>query len=92
MVRSPNMFVTTATLSPAEVAATISAEQLFTVPGLQVGDTVIVNKPTLQAGLGICASRVTADAQLGITFGNFTAATPITPTASEVYRIVVFRP
>ena len=77
------------TLSPASVAANTSAEELFSVPGLQLSDVVAcVIKPTAQAGLGIVGWRVSAVNQLGITFGNFTAA-PIVPTATEVYKIVV---
>jgi hypothetical protein len=79
-----------ATLSPASVAANTSAEQTFTVPGLTVGGVVYVNKPTAQAGLGIVGARISAANTLAINFGNFTAS-PIVPTASEVYNIVSVR-
>ena len=79
------------TLSPASVANATSAEQTFTVQGLQVGDVVAVTKPTTQAGLGIVNSRVSAANTLAIAFANTTAAT-ITPTASEVYTIELNRP
>lgn len=88
---SSNAFKFTATLSPAIVAANTSAEQLFTVTGIAVGDVVYVNKPTAQAGLGIVGFRVSAANQVGITFGNFTAA-GITPTAAESYSFGVIRP
>ena len=76
----------TATLSPASVAANNTAEQTFTVTGLAVGDVVFVNKPTSQAGLGIAGVRVSAANTLAITFINATAS-PIVPTASEVYQV-----
>lgn len=77
-----------ATLSPAAVPANTTAEQLFTITGgLPAGQLVIVNKPTAQAGLDIVGCRITSTGQLGITFGNFTAS-PITPTASEVYAVL----
>lgn len=79
-----------ATLSPAQVNTVTAPEQTFTVPGLQVGDFVQVQKPTAQAGLGIVGSRVTAANTLGITFVNPTAGN-ITPTAGEVYLIKVTR-
>lgn len=81
------------TLSPASVAANTSAEQTFNQPGvgLLVGDFVDVNKPTAQAGLGIVGMRVSATDTVAITFGNFTAS-PIVPTASQVYTIFVARP
>lgn len=79
----------TATLSPALVAANTTAEQLFTVTGVNVSDVVVVNKPTAQAGLGIVGVRASAANQVGITFSNNTAA-GITPTASEVYSFLVF--
>lgn len=81
-----------ATLSPASVAANTSAEQTFTVAGVAVGDMVSgVNKPTTQAGLGIVGMRVSAANTIAITFGNFTAS-PIVPTASEVYVLQIVRP
>jgi len=82
--------VISVTLSPALVGLSTSAEQTFTVNGLQVGDFVSVNKPTAQAGLGIAGARVSAANTLAITFGNFTAA-DITPTASQVYLVLVGR-
>lgn len=82
--------VISVTLSPVEVAANTSAEQTFTVNGLLPGDHVAINKPTAQAGLGIVGMRVSAANTLAITFGNFTAS-PITPTASQVYSILLSR-
>ncbi|HUN80998.1 MAG TPA: hypothetical protein VMV81_05745 [Phycisphaerae bacterium] len=78
------------TLSPTSVPNATTAEQTFTVNGLQLGDNVSVNKPTTQAGLFIANSRVSAANTLAIAFGNVTSAT-ITPTASESYSIVVTR-
>ncbi|MFZ2287615.1 MAG: hypothetical protein WAV93_11570 [Bacteroidales bacterium] len=78
------------TLSPAEILANTSAEQTFIVNGLQAGDHVVVNKPTAQAGLDIANVRAGTNA-LYVTFGNFTAA-GITPTAAEVYSVLVSRP
>jgi len=79
----------TLTLSPASVANATSAEQTFTFTGLLATDYVSVNKPTAQAGLGIVGTRAGAGF-VGITFMNTTAAT-ITPTASEVYVVLVTR-
>ena len=81
----------TVTLSPAFVAPTTCAEQLFTVTGVKVGDVVNVNKPTAQAGLAIGGSRASAANQIGITFINPTAGA-IVPTASEVYKVEVYTP
>lgn len=77
-------------LSPASVAANTTAEQTFTVSGLTLGGVVFVNKPTAQAGLGIVGARVSANNQIAITFSNNTAS-PIVPTAAEVYNIGVIR-
>jgi hypothetical protein len=84
-------FVLAVTLSPAVVPPNITAEQAFTVNGLNVGDFIEVNKPTVQAGLAIINSRVSAANTLQIGFGNLTSAT-ITPTASEIYSVAVTRP
>lgn len=81
------------TISPVSVAANTSAEQTFSTTGIGLlsTDLIVVQKPTAQAGLGIVGSRPTATAdQLAITFGNFTAS-PIVPTASESYTILVMR-
>lgn len=89
-MREDRYGVVRATLTPAQVAANTTAEQTFTVNGLKVGDVVAVNKPTSQAGLGLAGVRVSAADTLAITFINATG-TPITPTASEVYLVYVFR-
>lgn len=78
-------------LSPAAVGANTTAEQTFTVSGIQVGDEINVSKPTTQAGLGIVNNRVTAANTIGITFSNNTGG-GITPTAGEIYVIAVNRP
>ena len=83
--------VVRATLSPALVAINTTAQQTFTVPGVQVGDVIVnVEKPTHQAGLGVVGARVTAANTVGITFSNNTGST-ITPTASEAYDFVIAR-
>lgn len=80
----------TATLTPAQVAANTTAEQTFAVTGVATGDAVSVSKPTAQAGLGIVGCRVSATNQVAITFSNNTAS-PITPTAGQVYTFGVIR-
>lgn len=81
----------TSSQSPASVAANTTAEQNLAVTGLQATDVVIgVSKPTAQAGLGIVGWRTISAGHLGLTFSNNTAS-PITPTASETYTIVVAR-
>ena len=85
-----NSWLLAVTLSPVSVAANTTAEQAFTVAGLQVGDFVDVNKPSVQAGLGIVNSRVSAANTLQIGFVNATGS-PITPTAAETYALNVTR-
>lgn len=84
------MYHKSITISPVAVAANTTAEQTFAVPGVAVGDFVDVNKPTAQAGLGIVGVRVSSAGNIGITFAN-TTASPITPTASEVYQVFGIR-
>lgn len=82
----------TPTLSPALIVLNTTAEQTFTVSGLVLNTDVVlsVSKPTAQAGLGIVGWRISADNTLAITFSNNTGAS-ITPTASQVYSVVVYR-
>lgn len=77
-------------LVPVAVAQATTAEQTFTVNGLQVGDFVTVNKPTAQAGLGIVGARVSAANTLAINYCNVPGGGNITPT-TETYMIMVSR-
>lgn len=78
---------TSITISPTQVAANTSNEQIFAVAGVRVGQMVAVNKPTHQAGMAIGNCRVSSDGFIAITFMNMTAS-PITPTASEAYLVL----
>lgn len=81
--------VYTPALSPTAVNANTTTEKTFTVTGLAADDVILsVTKPTAQAGLGIVGYRVSAANQLAITFSNNTGS-PITPTAGQVYTIIV---
>ncbi len=87
---STPIHVYTQALDVASVAAATSAEQTFTISGLETTDTVInLVKPSLSAGLGIGNARVSAANTLAITFVNATAAA-IDP-ASETYTVVVMK-
>jgi hypothetical protein len=79
------LFIIRQTLAPASVGANTSAEQTFTVPGLQLGDSVDINKASHQVGLSIGNVRVSAANTLAIQFVNTTAGA-IVPT-SEQYII-----
>jgi hypothetical protein len=70
------------TLTPASVGANTTAEQTFTVPGLQIGDSIDVNKASHQTGLSIGNVRVSAANTLAIQFVNTTAGA-IVPTAEQ---------
>ena len=78
------------TLDVASVAANTSAEQTFTVPGLDTDMFVSVNKSDLDAGLVVGNARVSASDTLALTFGNSTAGA-IDP-ASETYKLFWFKP
>jgi hypothetical protein len=75
---------------PASVAATTSAEQTITVPGVAVGDLIWVSKPTLSAGLIIGNARVSAPNVVSVTFANVTAGA--IDAGSEDYIIGWMRP
>lgn len=90
MINEDRFGVVSLSIDVASVAANTSVEQTFTVPGLKVGDLVLVNKPTTSAGLLVGSARVTAANTIGISFGNLTGSA-IDP-AAETYLIFVFRP
>lgn len=75
--------VNTVTLTPASVASNTVAEQSFTVPGLQPGMVVALQKPTEQAALQVGNVRVPSANTLAVQYLNI-GNTAITPT-SEVY-------
>lgn len=78
-----------ATQTPALVGANTCAAQSFTFAGVLAADILItVNKPTEQAGLTVNPGHVTAANTLTLNFCNVTGAS-ITPTAGEIYSIVV---
>lgn len=86
------LYSATVSLDVASVAAITSAEQTFTVNGLEVGDVVLsVNIPaTLNNGLGLVGWRVSALDTLALRFQNSTAGA-LDPAAAN-YTIVVARP
>lgn len=77
------------TLDPASVSAQTTAEQTFTVEGLNTNDVVRVIKPTHTAGIVISNERVSAADTLAITFGNVSTGAVNPP--SETYTIFVMR-
>jgi hypothetical protein len=74
------------------VATITATAQAMTVTGVKVGDLVLsITKPTEQAGIALAGGhRVSATDTVQITFVNPTAG-GVTPTAAEVYKIVVLR-
>lgn len=85
-------FVIGPSLTPAAVAVSTSAEQSFTVQGLQAGDQVsaISAATTQTAGVVITNARVISANTLGISFGNMSSASA-TPV-SGVYQLEINRP
>jgi hypothetical protein len=83
------MSVIAQSVTPAEVAAATAVEQSVTVPGVKVGDAVIVNPPGLTAGVALVGARVSAANTVQFQFVNATAA-PVTPLAGS-HTITVFR-
>ena len=76
-------------LTPAAVAANITAAQTFTVAGLETTDHVLVSCAAAQtAGIFIADARVSAANTLSVQFGNCTAGS-LTPTAGAYYIDIV---
>lgn len=76
-------------LTPVAVANGTSAEQTFTVPGLVIGDVVIVQPVVSSVGVVLGGARVSAANTLAVTWGNPTGA-PVTPTAGY-FTVTVIR-
>jgi hypothetical protein len=76
----------------AGITSFTSVESPITLSNVQATDRILgVSKPSMQAGLLVGGARVSTTGVVGVTLGNITGAT-ITPTASEVYDLAVFRP
>lgn len=74
----------------AAVAQATSAVEAIAVNGLATTDRIIGwIKPTEQAGLILTKARISAANQVTLEFGNIPAGGNLTPTASEVYLLVV---
>jgi hypothetical protein len=85
-----NTFYVQPSITPAEVAANITAAQTFTVAGLLTTDHVFVSCVGAQtAGIFIADARVSAANTLSVQFGNCTAGA-LTPAAGN-YIIDVIR-
>lgn len=80
------------TLSPAIVNTVTAPEQTFAATGigLLTTDQVHVQCMAPLAGVGVINARVSAADALTLQFCNPTAGN-LTPTASTVYRVTVFR-
>ena len=71
------------------VGANSFSTQTFTVSGLTMEDTIVVNPPTLTAGLYLITYRVSADDTLSLTFQNTTGGS-INEAAAD-YKVMACR-
>lgn len=75
-------------ITPASVGAATTAEQSFTVPGVNVGDWIEVTPPSLLGGVVLCNSRVSAANTVQLQFSNATAGALIPPAGSHIFVII----
>ena len=81
----------TPSLTPSSVAANTTAEQSFTIPGLQLNDNISCYALGAQtAGIGIANCRVSANNTMQLGFSNSTAGA-LTPVAG-LYYLCICRP
>ena len=78
------------TYDPSSISAATTEQQTVTVPGVKVGDVVVIIKGSLDSGVAIAGTQVTATDTVKITWVNATAA-PVNPP-SETYKCLWFRP
>lgn len=87
-VRSIN--IVDAVVDIGSVAANTSEAETATVPGVKLGDFVMVSKPSIEAGLIFGTCRVTAADTVEITVQNTTAGA--IDETSETLSFLVVRP
>lgn len=89
-----NMFAicaVSATVDVASVSAATTSDQSFTIPGVLLGDIVVViPASTLNTGLSVSHAIATGTDTVSIRFMNATAGA-LNP-ASATYTLLVFRP
>lgn len=81
-------------LTPAIVNTIVVAEQTFTPPAninLPVGALVLVNPPAINGAVGPCYAARRSATTIGIGWVNPTAGN-ITPTATQLYEVIVISP
>ncbi len=76
-------------LTPAAVLTITAVEQTFTVPGVKLGDHVVVNPPGTTSGVIQGSARVSAADTVAIQYVNPTVGS-VTPLAGT-HRILVTR-
>ena len=81
--------VVSATVNLGSVAANTSETETATVPGVKVGDIVLVEKPTLEAGIVIGTAWVSAADTVSMQVINATGSA--VDAASETFRFTVIR-
>lgn len=81
--------VATLSLTPASVGAATVAAQSFTVPGVALGDTVMVVGTPITNAVGALDAAVTAADTVAVRFVNPTVGA-LTPTAG-VYRLLILK-
>lgn len=89
LINEDRIGVITFTLDTNITATNTTQEVDITIPGLKLGDFVMVNKPSHSTGIGITNARVKAADTLSVQFVNATGS-GVDP-ASEVYTLLVVR-
>ena len=75
-------------LTPVAVGANTTAEQSFTIPGIQANDNISIYSFSAQtAGIGIANARVSANNTIQVGFSNSTAGS-LTPVAGQYYMCI----
>lgn len=83
-------FLRTVSVDAAEIAANTTGDTAATVPGAEVGDTVIATcDGALEAGLVVGNARVTAANTVSLRLGNVTVA-PVNASAFN-FRFLVLK-
>lgn len=85
-----NVFSTTVikqSITAASVGANTTAEQTFTVPGLKLGDHVVVNPPGVTTGVLLVNARVSAANTIALQYMNTTGG-GVVPLTGDHYILV----
>jgi hypothetical protein len=82
-----NISIVSVSCTPAESAAVTAVAQTFTVPGVKVGDVVLVTPPSNASSVSVGGAWASAADTVSVQFINPTAGNLTAPSGTYIFTI-----